>query len=136
MAISIPMEYDYERGEFVRKLKTVKVWHIASTPSTSVAAGAVLASTTVPSSREVYITGYVFSTTSAGNGVYVTIGTSTVLPTIMDANKPVKQTASRQAPIAKADAGSTVSIVAVNAGTYSVALWGVEEPIPSYIETA
>lgn len=128
-------KYDPLYGRFIRDMKPTDIWQIATNGSTSVTAAGALASTITDASSELYITGIGASGSSNGDEVCVTVGTSTILPTQLIANTPFAMVTGHDAPMFKVPVSTTVSIRALNAGTYTAFLFGRKEPILTKVET-
>jgi len=132
-------KYDPVSGEWVTDIRSSDIYHLASTGGTTPSSSGefVIASGTVSSSEEVYVTSVHISATS-DTAFAVVVGSSTKLPIYVDAsvNPNVTINGGKDEPILKIDAGSTVKLVVANAttsGTYSAFLSGIKVPIVSKI---
>ena len=123
-------EYDSLSGRFMRKVKPWDIFHIASTPGTSVGATATLTSGTTSANVNVIITGFGISASTACN-VWVTAGSSTLLPIRLSAAGQTSVISTHDSPLFRVPESTTISIVADVAGTYSAWLCGYREPIIS-----
>jgi hypothetical protein len=131
---NVYQKYDPLTGELVRDVRSRDIVTL-SVPHDQYSAG-TMNFTALDSNTELLITGFMASAITAGADVYVTVGTSTILPIRLAANTPFSVATTVDAPIARAAASSTISIAAGSAGTYTAFLWGVRHPIPSKVETA
>jgi len=126
-------KYDALKGRPIRDIKANDIVHIAASYA-HVAAGGTLAFHALSSTTELYITGFGVSAGAAQDFV-VTVDTSTILPVRLGAAGETHLITTREAPFFKADASSTISIVAVSAGSCAGWLCGVREPSFEYVET-
>lgn len=131
---TVDKEYDPVYGRYVRAIKAVDIVHI-SAKFAQYSAGSI-AMTTMDANRQLIITGFGCSSTLVGGAsYYLTIGTSTVLPTTLAAAGNMNITVARDAPLAIATANSTISLWTLDAGTQSAWFCGVREPIITKVET-
>ena len=137
---TINKKYDSLAGRYVREIKTTDIFSI-NAKKQQVAANGTLGFVAFDANTEGYITGFAIHAMSTANAmVYVTVGNSTILPVqfTTQANQTAGYSymATRDAPLYKVAASSTVSIATDTAGTYSAWLSGVREPIITKVETA
>jgi len=130
-------KYDQLLGNFYRDIRPNHIFHLASPASTSVGTlGAATASTVISSTEEVFITDLCYSASSAGMELYgLYNGTSTILPIRLGANLPQCLSQPRNAPLYKLEASSTLCFYSDAAGTVTVFVSGVIEPVSRYVET-
>lgn len=134
---SVKKLYDSLQGKFIREIKSNDVFHLATSGAVTGAAGTILATTTTTANKDLFLTHFVVGG-KQNSSVYVTVGTSTILPTNISGNaNSVDIKASVNEPLYKTGGASavTVSIYATDAGTYTAFLSGVYHPIFSKVET-
>jgi len=130
---SMAQKYDSLKGRPIREIKSNNIVHI-SAPLGQYSAGTV-AFTALSSTSELYITGFGYSAKTATD-FYVTVDTSTILPTYLAADGHVERVTNINAPLFKADASSTISIAIGSAGSITAWLCGVVHPTFEKVETA
>ena len=130
---AINKKYDPLAGRYIREIKSNDIVHI-SAPHDQYTD--VLVSSDLDENTELLITGFMASGDAAGNEVYVTVDSSTILPTRLAADTPISVVATVDAPIFRCAASSTITISTTTAGSYTAALWGVRHPLITKVETA
>lgn len=131
-----PVIYDGKVAKFRRNLAITDIFTLAQS-STNTGGASVIAQGVVNSSKDVYITSFMVGASSNGAIGYVTIGTSTVLPftTTGTSGGPLIITGNRDAPLAIATAGSTITVIGTSTCGYTLHMSGVQEPVYAKIET-
>jgi len=125
-------KYDALKGRFIREIKENDIVHIAATYDQR-SAGSTLTFTALDSNTELYIYGVGYSVGGAQE-LAITVDTATILPVRFGAAGETSIVSEK--PIYKADASSTISIVAVSAGSCAGWLFGVREPTFDKVEVA
>jgi hypothetical protein len=128
---SVKKFYDALKGRFIREIKENDIVHEA-VPFDSHSAG-TLTFYVCSSTEEVYIYGFGVSAATGGIEVGLTVGTSTLVPTVLGAAGETHILSSK--PIYKAPASSTISIYQSTAATTAAWFFGVREPIFEKVET-
>lgn len=131
---TINKKYDSLAGRYVREIKSNDIVHLAVT-NAQFAAGTIKF-TTLDADTELLITGFSAAATTAGADAYVTVGSSTILPTKVAANTPAVFITDVNAPFFRAAASSTISIAVGTASTWTAWLCGVRQPLITKVETA
>lgn len=128
-------KYDGLVGRPIRDIRVNDIVHLAAVQA-QYSAGTIKF-TALDADTELFITAFgVSSTLASGNNFYVTIGNSTILPISLAAAGQTYVRGTRESPLAKAAANSTISICVGTAGTVSAWLCGVREPTFAKVETA
>jgi len=132
---TINKKYDSLTGRYVRDIKSNDIVHV--TAKYAQYSAGTMTFTALDANTELFITGFgVSSTLAGGNYFYITIGSSTVLPISLATGGQASYISTRDAPLARAAASSTISLCVGAAGTVSAWMCGVREPIISKVETA
>ena len=126
--------YDPTKGDFIREMRSSDIFNISTNGETSISATTTLASGTTDANTEIYLTHFVVSSSAAGALVYLTIGSSTVMPLLLPANTPVSIDAGITDAFGKVPPSTTVSIIAETSGTYTASLSGVRMPTYESVE--
>lgn len=125
--------YDSKKGRTIREIKANNIVHISATFDQA-SAGSTIAFTVLSSTSELYITGFGVSA-GAAQEFCVTVNTSTLLPVRLGGAGQTSFITGKDRPFYVAPASSTISIVAVSAGSCAGWLFGVVEPTFDEVET-
>jgi hypothetical protein len=125
-------KYDALKGRPIKDIKENDVVHKA-VPYAQHSAG-TLTFYALSSTEEVYIYGFGVSAATSGIEVGLTVGTSTLVPTVLGAAGQASMLSEK--PIYKASASSTISIYQSTGGTTAAWFFGIREPTFEKVETA
>ena len=127
--------YDPLVARDIVEIKSNDVFYLGSNPDVAGAAGTVLATTATTANKDLFLTHFGVSATNAAS-LYVTVGTSTILPISVNANNDAKVDGSMETPLYRAGGATaeTIRIVSNTANsTVSAFLIGVYHPIHSKV---
>ena len=130
--------YDALEGRYVRELRPVDIWELASTGGTAPGASGefVLTSGTTDANHVAYIVAF-GGGASANSRMAVVKGTSTILPIHVLANDTTVLRGTRDSPLGKVGVSTTVKLVVEAAsatGTYTSYCVLVREPTVAKLE--
>jgi len=136
MKFSLKKLYDPLQGKPVREIKSNDIFYLGTNGAVTGSAGTVLCSTTTTANKDLFLTHFIVGG-KQNSSVYVTVGSSTILPVNISADASSKQIrGSMNEPLYRTGGASsvTIRICATDAGTYTAALIGVYHPIFSKVE--